>query len=140
MASTPPLKYGIVRCRDLVELWLGARLTTDYLESVYYPTVNKWLQILQPNPARIKYEITLIRTAGGLGTIFVGGVRRPALTVQLPYQVSETLPEIIISRDWLRDLDLVTAELWAFPQQASFQVNTRETVLRPLPTDEPLVS
>jgi hypothetical protein len=133
--ADPSIKYGILRTRDLVELYYGARMVTDLVEN-YFPSVVNPIVILQQDPRRIRYEVIISYTTGpNPGAVVLGSPRTNAVGIGQTYWLNpgET---IIVERDFLTDLDAVTIELDNLGGTPGIVISTRETFLTPTPVDE----
>jgi hypothetical protein len=133
--SSPQIKYGILRTRDLVQLYFGARMVASVLETSPGAIVGPTVQIISGDPRRIKYEIFLanISVAADYVSIFSNGdtsTDNPQL-ISLPPGASE-----ILTRTFFGDLDAVTLPVFLTPGAGSINVSVRETFLTTLPADE----
>jgi hypothetical protein len=135
MPDSPNLKFGILKARDLVELYYGARMVANLIENVIgSPTASA--PILGPDPRRIKYEIILANQSATVGDVVflasVGGADTPNPQA---YAVPPA-GTIIVKRDFFTDLDAVTAAIFGLEQNGTVLITTRETYLTPVPIDE----
>lgn len=137
MAGSPSIRFGILKARDLVELYFGARMVID--QRYAQQTVNNHAtplaqQILTANPARIAYELFLACAGGGDGSIYLwpNADLTAANSLRINVLGDST---VVINRDWLRYGDSLTRELWAGSTGNQFFVSTVEYLLTPLPVD-----
>ena len=125
---------GILRCRDLVQLYYGARMMT-VLAYDSPPGTSNVEQIFTVNPARIAYRIVLENTGNVPFQIFVGTQTAVESQSSLAYEVPAH-DSVEISRSFLTDLDAVTQDIWYSPNAANLSVSAEEVLLSPLPVDE----
>jgi hypothetical protein len=133
--TSPQIKYGILRTRDLVELYFGARMVAA-LKETFFPAItpSSIIPIMDQDPRRVAYEINLSNFNEGFAIVFVGSPtamgQQQGQTYFIP--AGETVQ---IARNFFTDLDAV-----AIPQsllsESSLDVSVRETFLTPLPADE----
>jgi len=129
------LKYGVLRCIELTELYFGWRMVTSLTENYVSVSTSAPFQVLGQDPRRIRYEI--ITTNSGMADILVtfndslDNVNNIGTTYGIP--AGETL---IIERSFLTDLDAVTIPVWGGTTASSIAMATRETFLTPAPVDE----
>jgi hypothetical protein len=129
------IRTGVLRCRDLVELYYGARIATDLIENDPSFTAGQTFILLPLNPARIRYEL-IFENSTGLRTVFaLGSPRAFGVGNQQFYTVSPD-STLIIVRNWTTDADAVVAEVDCNITDGNLLVTTRETILTPLPVDE----
>jgi len=129
---------GIVRCRDLVQLYYGARMATDVAEDAFDITQGAApTQILKADSRRIKYEIQITITGGG-GIVILGSPRAFAAGTPQNYALSGNMT-VVVERDFLTDLDAVVGDLLCMSEFINAVITTRETFLTPLPVDEPVI-
>lgn len=129
------LKYGVLKCRDLVELYYGWRVVVSITET--NPPVNdaSTVQILQLDLRRIRYEIILANSGGGPISAFIATNPDLVNTVPQSYFV-EAGDTVQIERDFLTDMEGVTLPLWCAIANNGLFVSVRETFLTPAPIDE----
>jgi hypothetical protein len=133
--TDPTIKYGILRTRDLVELYYGARMVTDLVEN-FFGSFSDTYALLSQDPRRIKYEIIMANTSPSENeTVQMGSPRTVASGLAQIYWMrpGET---IIVTRDFFTDLDSVCIEVDVQFQGPDVQISTRETFLTPTPVDE----
>lgn len=129
------IRLGILKCRELVELYYGAGMVTDVIENQFtnISTVAGF-PIIPQDPRRIKYVITWVVPSAG-NTVKLGSQR----TIQSgggQIYGATSLTTIVVTREWRDGLDEVCAALWALPSNNAIVICTRETFLTPLPADE----
>ena len=135
MSSPTNIKFGILSCRTLVELYYGARMVTDTIEHCY-SLIEGPVQLFPLNPARIGYEVTVASTTNLATLIALCSLKSIDPRQGMVYAVGPGLG-FTIERDFLTNLDAVVQELWAVPfSGGTFDVSTREIILQPLPVDE----
>ena len=135
MPSDNILKYGILKCRDLVELVYGARMVTSIIEKSFSASATPYL-ILGQDPRRIRYEVWLNQNGTAVGyTVFMGS---PAAIDSGTAQGfwSFTLGYVYLARDFLTDGEAVCLPLKLSDPNGQILVTTRETFLTPAPVDE----
>jgi hypothetical protein len=135
METTPALKYGILKCRDLVELYYGVRMAFSLVENEVLLDGNVDFLIGQ-DPRRVRYEIILAAQPSSVASCFIGTPPTFDLGTSQQYSVAAG-GTLVIVRDWLTDGDAVTLPL-AIQNNTdiTFGVSTRETFLTPIPADE----
>jgi hypothetical protein len=135
MANGNILKYGILRCRELVELYYGARMVVSITENSNNLSNAAPQQILGQDPRRIRYEI-IVTNAGAAAIVFWLNASQDAVAnIASQYTVGAGR-SIVIERDFLTDLDAVTVPVWGQANSGGLTVSTRETFLTPAPVDE----
>jgi hypothetical protein len=135
MPKDNAIKFGILKCRDLVQLYYGARMVASLVEN--NPGIGATaVTVIAPDPRRIRYEVILANNdpanhiqfqIGSYGSINAG-------TAQI-YNV-EPGASLTIERDFFTDLDAVCLALEATVSAGSGVLCTRETFLTPIPVDE----
>jgi hypothetical protein len=137
----PPGK--ILGCQQLVELYYGVRMIAAIKESSFIVEDGDTVQVLQPDPRRIRYEIAFFASAPvGESIAYLG----------TPQAMDSSTAEVVLSgvvpaggtlgvynrieRSFLSDLDLVTLPQMVRSVGFGVDVTVRETFLTPLPTDE----
>jgi len=133
----PLTKLGIVRCRDLVQLYYGARMVTAIVEKQSVLSTTSVQQILAPDPRRIKYEVVFACNPTGPDDFEVGGQTACENGQGQEYNIAANT-SIRIERSFLTDLDEVSDSLYASGDNGNITVSTREVFLQPLPVDEPV--
>ena len=133
----PTIQFGILKCRDLTQLYYGARLVANVKVSQApddaYTTQGL---LIGQDPRRIKYELIFGNTDNGtahqvyLGTN-IDTVNSNPESYSLPPDAT-----IVVSRSFLTDLDAVTMEVWVVITDPTVYVAARETFLTPAPVDE----
>jgi hypothetical protein len=136
--TDPTIAFGILKCRDLVQLYYGARLVASVIETVNEVASDAAGLLLNQDPRLIKYEIQMSNTdTVNPLQVFLGSTLDAVLggTNFLEYNIpiNET---VIVERNFFTDLDAVTLPVFVFPQGANFAITTRETFLTPAPVDE----
>lgn len=130
------LKYGILKCRDLVELYYGARMVTFIKQSEFsLSSSTPQTVILGRDPRRIAYELTLCSHPGVSTTMAIGTDAEIAAGQATIYDLGPSAP-IIIPRSFLTYLDAVTAGLQALVSAGDVEVSLLEIILTPAPVDE----
>lgn len=133
----------ILGCQQLVELYYGVRMIAQIKESYYTVSSGATVMVLQPDPRRIRYEITFnIVDAPRAAQIFLGTPQ--AMDTDTAETIAAVLGTVLapagsfqrIERVFLSDLDAVTLPQMVRTNGASCDVSVRETFLTPLPTDE----
>lgn len=138
MSGSPSIRFGILRARDLSELYWGARtvvLAKTTLNVVPNHSSPIAQQVLQNNPARIAYELFCACDGGGDGSLYLYPSADLTSSNALRLNVL-TDSTIIINRDWTRYGDALTQELWAGSTGNQFHLTTVEYILTPTPVDE----
>ena len=129
------LKYGVLKCRDLVELYYGWRIVTFAVETKYLPGAATLVQILQQDTRRIKYEIILNNESNAGDDIQIG--TPDAIAAGTSWDISiAPADSYTINRSFLTDLDAVVQPLWAEGDLGNIACYVRETFLTPSPVDE----
>jgi hypothetical protein len=129
------LKYGILRARDIAALYYGARMVAFAKYSFF--SVGKFdrVQILGPDPRRIKFELYLFNTGSAASDINIADDIETLNTAPLDVSAGPGLT-VVIRRTFLSDLDAVCLPLWVVPIVNTWTVSVRETLLTPAPVDE----
>lgn len=135
MPNDNAIKFGILKTRDLVELWYGARMVVQVRATLFNLQASTVVQILQPDPRRIRYEIVFENFDPGPATFDLGTQAEQDSGNTLEYQVP-TGASVVVTRTWLDDLEGVTLEQTASTDVANTRVGVRETILTPIPVDE----
>lgn len=136
MPSQNILKYGVLRARDLAELYYGWRLVGVALPIVQIDTSSATpQQILQPDPRRYKWIVTMCNDGGNSVECIFGRSSDVTQGTGVPYTLA-TQTTLEIQRNWLADLDVVTDELWMLVENASVRVAIQQFILTPAPVDE----
>ena len=135
MAIGDAVKFGILRTRDLVELYYGARMVVTIKES-YFSAVTSLKQVLGPDSRRIRYEIVIGNASNAAPfTCFVGSpASMDSLTAAFYHgAIASTL---VIDRSFLTDMEAVCLPISVRPNLGSLDIGVRETFLTPAPVDE----
>lgn len=132
---SPNTPQGILKCRDLVQLFYGLPMVAAVIESNVEINAGDTAPILSADPRRIKYEIVLTNAGTTTDQIAIGTPSAidlgTALEVGAPAGESYT-----IKRDFFTDLDSVCIALSAQALANNWVVSVRETFLTPAPVDE----
>lgn len=132
----PTIKYGILKCRDLVQLYYGARLVVSVTQTFpnYDGVTSTPQKLLSQDPRRIRYEIWM-NGGSSTATVEMGALKDfdTGQTMEALFLAGNTFR---IERNFLTDLDAVTNELYAQGGGATLDVTIRETFLTTAPIDE----
>jgi hypothetical protein len=135
MPESPSLKFGILKARDLVELYYGARMVANIVENSFPPTSTP-AQLIGRDPRRISYELVLSEGSGAaFATVIIGSEASFDLGTGEQYFIPPGA-SIVVRRDFFTDLDAVALEVWVQLGQGAAQVSAREVFLTPIPADE----
>jgi hypothetical protein len=126
---------GIVRCRDLDELYFGGRFVVT-IKNTQFLDLSAITRILSQNPSRIRYEIFIADAVGAAGSQLVLGTSDEVRNNQGIFIQVANLVTMQIVRDFTTDAEGVVPELWCQFLSGAFSVSVRETILTPLPADE----
>jgi hypothetical protein len=129
------LKFGILRCRDLVELYYGARMVVQVLETAIVPIANTQAKLLGQDPRRIKYEIIVSNPDAAAHFFEVGSPSAMDAGNNAQYELAPNT-SLTIERDFFADLEGVTLALAFLTDSAAVTIGTREVILTPAPVDE----
>lgn len=129
------LKYGVLKCRDLVELYYGWRMVTDIIETDNQLDSGVTGPLLQQDPRRIAYDIIMTNYAGTNLEVNFGKTFDLANTAAENYVVGPN-STVVVSKNFLTDLDAVTLPVFINSTGTGFQISTRETFLTPVGVDE----
>lgn len=129
------LKYGVLRCRELVELYFGWRMVTDLVENFPYFTATEQFVLMAQDPRRIRYEIVVENLDVIPQIMQIGSPRAFASSNAEQYSILPGDTKRIM-RDFLTDLDGVTIEVDCIASALTLGITTRETFLTPAPVDE----
>lgn len=141
MAGTPTsdqIKFGILRTRDLVELYYQGRMVVNVAENELAINGNTQTNILQQDPRRIRYEIII--TAENPASTTNINIGSPAAvtgsTCELYFLAANQ--NIVIIRDFRSDMEgvVLPIDILGSNPGTGIVVSTRETFLTPLPVDE----
>jgi hypothetical protein len=136
--NLPLFPLGILRCRDLVQLYYGVRMVTNLIENEGGFFDTQPVQIISLDPRRIAYDIVMENFGDANDVALVstiGGLDPP---VQAHYGIFPGATQVI-SRSFLTNLDAVTMPVFACSVNGNIRFDTREVFLTPLPIDEPPV-
>jgi hypothetical protein len=134
MPTDPTIALGILKCRDLVQLYYGARMVANIFENNFDVLPNP-TQILKADPRRIKYEI-IVAGQNNAGFNFALGSQATFDTFFYQQYAGQPTSTIIIERNFFTDFDSVCLELWAQQFDVNAFISVRETFLTPSPVDE----
>lgn len=135
MPNDNAIKFGLLKCRDLVELYYGARMVASIVETQIPAAANTLFQLLAPDPRRIAYELIFANGVNAINQFQIGSPQTDAPGNQQFYSIPPG-GTLIIKRNFLEDLDAVGIELGCKIFGAAITVSTRETFLTPIPVDE----
>ena len=131
----PTISRGILRTRDLVELYYGARMVgATKRQTAIFDTNTSPQLILGQDVRRISYEIVLA-SATGLDQCLIGSPAEIDAGFGLLYVVTYGGP-FVIKRDFYVDLDTVCEPLVMKKVAGTVVATVREVILTPLPVDE----
>lgn len=132
---SPNTPQGILKCRDLVQLFYGLPMVAGVIDSDVGIDASLVARILSADPRRIKYEIILTNLGATADQILIGEPsaidQGKGLAVGVAAGESYT-----IKRDFFTDLDSVCLPLSAQAGANPWAVSIRETFLTPAPVDE----
>jgi hypothetical protein len=133
------LKYGILKCRDLVTLYYGVPMVMSLFESSIQVAAFTPKLLVGQDPRRISYEITL--ACSDVVTHFAQiGSSLDSLTNSVPpigaqYQVPPGA-SIVIERNFLTDGDSICLPVWFQADGMAVLASIRAVFLTPAPIDE----
>lgn len=132
---SPNTPQGILKCRDLVQLFYGLPMVANEIYSNVQIPAGSSAPILSADPRRIKYEIVLTNLGATTDLIEIG--TPSALDLHQALIVGVAAGEsYTIKRDFFTDLDSVCLPLSALTGTNLWVVSIRETFLTPAPVDE----
>lgn len=139
MGAAASIRYGILKTRDLVELYFAGRMVADVHETNFNVGAVTPLQVLKQDPRRISYELVFSAQSGftnwgvNLGTTFDQAARATGIVIR-----SAPPTVVIIKRTFFEDLDAICLPVWVLSESGSelTQVGVRDTRLTPVPVDE----
>jgi hypothetical protein len=135
MPDSPQLKFGILKARDLVELYFGARMVANIIENEPANS-GQPAPLIGADPRRIKYEIIISEGSGAAFAIAaVGSQASFDNGTSAIYSIPPGGTQVI-TRDFFTDLDSVCLELWGAIVGGQISFSTRETYLTPVPVDQ----
>jgi hypothetical protein len=135
MNSAPDNPKWILKCRDLVELYYGARMVTATRHKTILFSASVQAQILTVDPRRIGFNLVLGNEGAASILISISDTQTDIANNALLYDVPVG-GSILVNRSFLSDLDSVSSELWMLCGDTNLDVSVRETFLTPLPEDE----
>jgi hypothetical protein len=135
MNGAPDNPKWILKCRDLVELYYGARMVTSIRETVIIVQQSVVAQVMQPDPRRIRYEV-IIGSEDVASQFFQLSTSQDKIVSQGNGYDVPPGDTIVVDRDFLTDFDAVTLPLFFLGGSNNLDVSVRETFLTPLPADE----
>jgi len=129
------LKYGVLKCRDLVELYFGWRYVVTISENAFTPSMTPYL-ILNQDPRRIRYEIwiNVVNVVAGATVLLGSPAAIDAGTAPNLQPFSFYNGPLV--RDWITDGEAVTLPVMVSDGTGVIIFSTRETFLTPAPVDE----
>jgi hypothetical protein len=135
MPDDAAIKYGILRCRDLSELYWDARTVVITKTNIIDPSSAPDL-LFTADPRRIAWRIIVIDPSGpGEQQVDLG--TRSAITAQTSERYYRDATEPLIIDRHFRDYgDYVTSELYGQVSGSAPLWSTVEWILTPLPADE----
>lgn len=139
MGTSDSIRYGILKTRDLVELYFAGRMVADIIEATFVVSSSVPARVLNQDPRRISYELYFCAQSGGtFWTIQLGRTFDQALTASGIVLRSAPPNVNFIKRNFFEDLDAVCLPVWAMSASGSeiTQLSVRETRLTPVPVDE----
>jgi hypothetical protein len=132
----PTIKYGILKCRDLVQLYYGARMVAVPKEQlIFLSTLDLAVAVLGQDPRRISYEIVVTGGAGASGLFYVGTKTEMDTNAAAVYRFVANV-STTIKRDFFTQLDAVCLPLFVRAGIVPIEVFVREIILTPSPIDE----
>jgi hypothetical protein len=131
----PTIAYGILKCRDLVQLYYGARLVASIIENSIGLNPGAIVKLLGQDPRRVRYEIILANTTAAAASVGINASQDAVSNIFSTYAINAG-DTLIIDRNFFTDLDAVTLSVWAEVGTGSLNISTRETFLTPAPVDE----
>jgi len=129
------IKYGILKCRDLVQLYYGARMVVSIIENNILASAGSSSDLFALDPRRIRYEIVVMNGSGGDATFTVGTPAADQAGTDEQYAIGAG-QNVVIDRNFITDFDAVTLPQTLFASGGNLSVSTRETFLTPAPVDE----
>lgn len=132
---SPNTPQGILKCRDLVQLFYGLPMVANVIDSNVEIAAGDIAPILSADPRRIKYEIILTNFGATADQILIG---TPSAIDQGTALFVGAAPgeSYTIKRDFFTDLDSVCIPLSAQAGANAWIASIRETFLTPAPVDE----
>lgn len=128
------LKYGVVSCRDLVELYYGWRMVAVAYQ-IPVPGGLATRQLLLPqDPRRIKYEIWMTAEPGP-AFVSLGSAADLDNNATMDIEIDNDNNYYLV-RSFLTDLDAVCQDLWFTNADGNADISVRAVILTPAPIDE----
>ncbi len=135
-AQLPTIRYGILKCRDLVQLYFGARLVTVAIDSWAQVSADTPAQVLPQDPRRISYELWLSPQNNGNDDISIATTQDALFTAASLDLNALSGATLYVKRTWYDDGDSVVQPLWAEPDSFTWSVSVRQILLQAAPVDE----
>lgn len=138
--TSDQIKYGLLRTRDLVELYYQGRMVVRVVCTNYSLPSGSVVKILQQNMTRIRYELIFENiVAASVSLVDIGSI--PEISAGNSQEfVLTNQANFMLTRDFRSDMEGVCLELNATAGTQSGAPNVfvgvRETFLTPLPMDE----
>lgn len=133
------LKFGVLKCRDLVELFYGARMVAQSVTYAPGTSNGSPVIVLPQDTRRISYEIAFScfqSSLGNAGSSIALGTKaqieagRGVDYYALPYTT------VVVKRSFFEDLDAVTEEVYYQNVDNNYDLEARVVILTPAPIDE----
>ena len=134
--TDPTIQFGILKCRDLVQLYYGARLVAFDTYSLVDLAPFAALQLLGQDPRRIKYKIRMANIGANPDSIIINNSFDAVQNSIGLVLWAQPHTNISLDSDFFTDLDAVTGPLFILASNNTWQVSTCETFLTPAPIDE----
>lgn len=132
---SPNTPQGILKCRDLVQLFYGLPMVANIITTVVELAPSSIAVIFGADPRRIKYEIIVANEGATADFISIGTPAEIDAGVALEIQLNGG-DSYTIKRDFFTDLDSVCLPLSAATSTNPWLISSRETFLTPAPVDE----
>ena len=136
-APTDQIAFGILRTRDLVELYYRGRMAVQVIENT--PSIGDadGTLLFTQDPRRIRYEIILVNISTTTPSLVQIGSRVGQQSGAAPFYFVAPSGNLIITRNFRTDMEGVTLEqILSLTSGPSPSARTRVTILTPLPVDE----
>lgn len=135
MLSDAAIQFGILKCRDLVQLYYGARMVAvAKYNFINVDTTGE--MVLNQDPRRLSYEIVVTNNKATFINVFEGATLDAVLNTTGIFYLVPPHSSIVIKRDFFTDLDAVCSPVFMLGPNTDCFVSTRETFLTPIPVDE----
>jgi hypothetical protein len=135
-AQPPTIQFGILKCRDLVQLYFLARMVVNVrITELPEAALSSNVLWINQDPSRIKYEIILANLDVASQQIFLATTADGVASSPESYSLAPGTT-LRWSRDFLTDLDGVTMPVYASSTSTNLFGSARETFLTPAPIDE----